>query len=105
MTARMVALWPAPDEDVEGFEKHYRETHSEIVGRWPGVRRTLVTRASANPFGGDPAYHLVFVAEWDSQDDLDTAMASDEMQEAVSDVRTIGERWGIGPDMLVGADL
>ncbi len=105
MTARFVALWPKPDEDAEGFEQHYRDTHTPIAESWPNVSSTRVTRAAGNPFGGDPAYHLVFVAEWDSQEDMDEAMNSEEMKQALGDVRTIGDRWGIGPDVVVGSDL
>lgn len=105
MTARFVALWPEPDEDVEGFEQHYRDTHTPIAQSWPDVRSTKVTRAAANPFGGDPAYHLVFVAEWDSEEDMNAAMGSDEMKEAVADVQAIGERWDIRPDVLTGSEL
>lgn len=105
MTARFVALWPKPDEDVDGFEQHYRETHTPIARSWPDVTSIHVTRASANPVGGDPAYHLVFVAEWDSEEDMQAALRSDEMQEAMADVKTIGERWGIGPDVMIGGDL
>ena len=105
MTARFVALWPKPDEDVAGFEDHYRDTHAPIAQRWPEVRSIRVTRASASPVGGAPAYHIVFVAEWDSEEDMQAALRSDGMQEAMADVQTIGQRWGIGPDVLVGGDL
>lgn len=105
MTARFVALWPQPDEDVEGFEEHYRSTHAPIAETWPDVRSIRVTRAAGNPVGGDPAYHLVFVAQWDSEDDMQAALRSEQMQEAMSDVRTIGERWGIAPEVLIGSDL
>lgn len=105
MTARFVALWPRPDKDVEGFEQHYRQTHTPIAQSWPNVRSTDVTRGSGNPFGDFPAYHLVFVAEWDSEEDLEAALGSEEMQEALSDVQTIDERWGIQPDIITGSDL
>lgn len=105
MTARFVALWPKPDEDVEGFEEHYRSTHDPLAASWPDVRSTEVTRAAGNPSGGDPAYHLVFVAEWDSEEDMNAALRSEEMQETMSDLRTIDERWGIAPDVIVGGDL
>ena len=102
--ATFIAFWPEP-EDVEGFEEHYRNTHGPLAASWPDVTSTKVTRAAANPVGGDPAYHLVFVAEWDAEEDMQGALRSEEMQETMGDVRTIGERWGVSPDVLIGGDL
>jgi uncharacterized protein (TIGR02118 family) len=102
--ARFVALWSKPD-DVEGFEEHYRTKHVPITSRWPGVRASSVTRVTGAPMGGEPIYHLMFVAELATQDDLDALFASEPVSEALKDARDIMRRYGTTLTVLTGSDL
>lgn len=103
--ASFIALWPVPDEDVEGFEEHYRTVHSETVDAWPNVESRTVTRATRNPMGGDTRYHLVFEATFANKDDLRECLKSEGFQRSGEDVALIGKRWGITPDLLLGEDF
>lgn len=102
--AKFIALWAGPD-DIEGFERHYREVHTEITSRWPRVQSTSITRATGNPLGGDPAYHLVFEATFASEDDLRAMLSSPEMAEAGKDVQHIMREFGARLDVLTGTDF
>ena len=101
---RFVALWSKP-QDVEGFERHYREVHLPITIRWPGVRSSTVTRFAGPPSGGDPAYHLMFVAVLDSDADLAAMMKSEAVAESGRDTREMIKRYGAKVTMLTGADF
>jgi uncharacterized protein (TIGR02118 family) len=103
--ASFIALWPAPDEDVEGFEEHYRTVHAETVDAWPNVQSREVTRVTRNVMGGDPRYHLIFEATFASKDDLKECMGSDGFKRSGADMQFIGKRWGITPDLLLGEEF
>jgi uncharacterized protein (TIGR02118 family) len=102
--AKFVALYDKP-EDVEGFEKHLRETHLEIVGRWPGVRAVRTTRFSSTPRGTDAPYHVMVEAEFSSDEELAAAMRSESGAESARDAKAMAEQFGIRPTMLLGNEL
>lgn len=100
-----VALWTRPETDVEGFEEHYRTVHTPLCAGWPKVRSRSVTKATGSPTGGEPRYHLVFMADFASQADLDAAMKSEEMGRTMEDLGEIDRRFGVRPEVLVGSKL
>ncbi len=55
---KLIVLYDHP-EDVEAFERHYREVHAPLVRKVPGLERIVVNRVLADPMGGKPRYHLV----------------------------------------------
>lgn len=99
--ASFFAMYPAP-EDVEGFEEHYRDTHIPLVEKTPGVQEIRQTRATGAP-GGDPAFYLVIEIVFGSEDDLKTALRSDEFTAAGADLQHIGETFDIRPVALWGS--
>jgi uncharacterized protein (TIGR02118 family) len=101
---RFVALWSKP-EDVEGFERHYREVHMRITARWPGVRSSTVTRFTGSLSGADAPYHLMFVATLDSEADLAAMLKSEAVAESGRDAREMIRRYGVKVTMLTGADV
>lgn len=103
--AAFFALYPKPDEDVEGFEKHYRDEHMATVADWPNVVSAKVYRVTGTPRGDEAPFHLAFVAEFDSDEALGEAMRSEGMGRSAADARTMLEQWGIAPVMLVAEDL
>jgi uncharacterized protein (TIGR02118 family) len=102
--AAFVALWPKP-EDVEGFEKRYRETHVPILEEYPGARSVRTIRATGTPRGDDAPFHIVTIVEFDSADDLKGALRSEPGSRSADDAREIASEHGIAPVLLVGADL
>lgn len=101
---RFVALWSTP-QDIEGFERHYREIHMPITARWPGVRSSAVTRFTGSPTGGEPAYHLMFEVTLDNASDLAAMMKSEAVAESGRDAREMIKRYGTKVTMLTGADF
>jgi uncharacterized protein (TIGR02118 family) len=74
----------APDE----FIRHYRDRHVPILARWPGMRRILLhtNLKVQDPFQVDRGKaFLVAQLEFESQADLDHALASPERAEARRD--------------------
>ena len=99
--ATFVALYEKP-EDTEAFEQHYRDVHMPILQRWPGVRSVEVVRLTSTPRGGEPPYHLMATATFDSVEQMQEALRSEAGAEAAQDARTMMERFGVGPAMLLG---
>ena len=45
---KLVVLYKKP-ADVEAFEKHYREIHTPLVQKMPGLTKLEVTRFTGSP--------------------------------------------------------
>jgi uncharacterized protein (TIGR02118 family) len=97
------ALYAKPN-DAEAFEAYYREHHMSIVARWPGVQGTRVVRFTGTPRGTEAPFHLMFEADFASQDDFMAAMGSDAGKETQQDARTMVERFGVELTMMVGEE-
>lgn len=99
--ASFFAMYPKPD-DVEGFQDHYRNTHIPLVEKTPGVADIRATTATGAP-AGEPAFHLVVEVVFDTEDDLRTALGSEEFQAAGEDLQHIAETFDIRPVALWGS--
>lgn len=102
--ARFVALYTRP-QDPEGFLARYRDQHLPITQRWPGVTATSTTVMTGTPRGGEPSWWLLFVATWDSMDDLQAAMTDPSMRQAGADAQEMLQEFGNTAEMLIGDDL
>jgi uncharacterized protein (TIGR02118 family) len=83
---RLIALFNVP-EDRDAFDVHYRDVHSPIVARYPGLRNVRLT----TPVGvaGRPApYHLMAEMVFDTDDDLTAAVMSEAGVESARDLRS-----------------
>jgi len=81
---RFLVLYDVPS-DPDAFERHYREVHIPLARELPGLRRYIVSRNAAAVRGGE-AFHLVAELEWDSMDDLRTALSSPQGRATAADV-------------------
>jgi uncharacterized protein (TIGR02118 family) len=99
--ATFVALYSKPD-DVEGFEEHYRTTHLPLAEAWPGVQATRLTRFASTPRGTEPDYHLMFEADFASDEAMAAALRSEAGMAAARDAMAMKERFGVAPTMLLG---
>ncbi len=82
---RLVALYNHP-EDQAAFDAHYRDVHSPIVDRYPGLVSVRLTHPDG--VGGRPsAYYLVAEMSFDSRADLDAALISDAGRDSGRDLR------------------
>lgn len=81
---KLIALYKRP-EDVDAFEQHYNETHMPLIALVPGISKTVVNTAFGAP-RGEPAYYKIAELWFNTREDFDRAMASDENRAAGKDL-------------------
>ena len=99
MAVRLIALYATPDDPL-AFDAHYRDVHSPIVRRYPGLRDLRLTRADGIA-GRPPAFYLMAEMAFDSRADLDAALASEPGVDSGRDLRNFA---GAGVTLLVVDD-
>lgn len=82
---RVVALHRRP-ADPEAYETYYRETHMPLVERVPGVHKVRVGKVVGTPAGDAAGYWLISETYFENASTLATALASPEMEAALSDL-------------------
>jgi uncharacterized protein (TIGR02118 family) len=82
---KIVALY-GPPTDPKAFEEHYSGTHLPLAAKIAGVKRFEAGRVLGTPDGGEAPYYRIAELWFDSQQDLQSAMASPEGQATVADI-------------------
>jgi uncharacterized protein (TIGR02118 family) len=86
---RLIALYSAP-ADSEAFDAHYRDVHVPILNRYPNLRDVKLT--SPEGVAGQPApYYLMVEMVFDTDEDLQAALASDAGRESAKDLRNFAQ--------------
>ena len=96
---RLIALYNPPD-DSDAFDEHYRDVHTPIVARYPRIRDIRLTKP-AGVAGRSAPFHLMAEMVFDSEADLDEALASDAGAQSARDLRNFA---GAGVTMFVAPD-
>lgn len=100
---RLIALYNPP-ADPEAFDAHYRDVHLPILRRYPNIRD--VRLSSPQGVAGQPApYYLMAEMVFDTDADLQAALASDAGRESAKDLRNFaqaGVTLFIAPDAADG---
>jgi uncharacterized protein (TIGR02118 family) len=99
VSARLIALFNPPD-DPAAFDAHYRDVHTPIVRRYPGLRGIRLTR-TAGVGGRPPSFFLMAEMQFDSRADLDAALASEAGTESARDLRNFAQA---GVTLLIADD-
>lgn len=81
---KFFALYRKPD-DLDAFMEHYRNVHAPLARKVPGLRKLVVNRITGNAFGGEPPYVLIAEMHFDTKEDFDAAIRSDENKAAAKD--------------------
>ncbi len=81
---KLVAIYTSP-EDVQVFENHYREVHTPLVKKMPGLRKLEVTHFFGAP-QGDPRYYMMAEMCFENKDALFAAVKSPEGGAAAKDL-------------------
>jgi len=81
---KLIALYKKP-ADVAAFEEHYREIHTPLAKKMPGLKRLEVSRMTGAP-GGDAKFHLMAEMYFDNQESMMAALRSPEGKAAAQDV-------------------
>ena len=87
MTVKLLAMYTRP-EDPEAFLAHYRDVHTPLVWKVPGLVKLVVNRIDANLIGGDIPYFLISEMHFADEGTFDAAMGSPENRAAGKDVMT-----------------
>ena len=99
MAARFIALFNQPD-DPDAFDAHYRDVHTPIVRRYPGLRDLRLTRPDG--VAGRPSpFYLMAEMVFDSRADLYAALASEAGIESGRDLRNFA---GAGASLFIAND-
>jgi uncharacterized protein (TIGR02118 family) len=96
---RLIALYSTP-ENPDAFDAHYRDVHSPIVARYPNLRDLRLSKP-AGVAGRPSPFHLMAEMAFDSEADLDEALASDAGAESARDLRNFA---GAGVTMFIAPD-
>jgi uncharacterized protein (TIGR02118 family) len=85
VSARLIALYSQPD-DADVFDAHYRDVHTPIILRYPGLRALKTTHVE--PIGPrSTPYYLQAEMVFDTRADLDAAISSEPGVESARDLR------------------
>lgn len=100
MTVKLLALYKKP-ADEDAFFEHYNEVHLPIVATIPGLKKTVITRITGSPMGGEPEYFLMAEMHFSDKESFDKAMSSPENRAAGKDAMSFAKGQFI---LLVGED-
>jgi uncharacterized protein (TIGR02118 family) len=95
---QLTALYSHP-EDPAAFDKHYREVHAPLAGKFQGLKSFTMNWPAPGPDGARPTYHLIATLLWDTAEECQAALAGPEGQAAVADLANFA---GAGVDILTG---
>ncbi len=81
---KFVALYRKPS-DVDAFERHYREIHTPLAKKIPGLVKLEVSHMTGSP-GGEPKYYMTAELYFDNKAAMMAGLNSDEGKAAAKDV-------------------
>lgn len=81
---KLVAFYRKP-EDEGAFERHYRDVHTPLVEKMPGLLKLEVTRFTGGPQGDSP-YYLMAEMYFEDTNALNRSMSSPEGKAAAKDL-------------------
>lgn len=94
---RLMGLWTTP-EDKDGFEHEYLGSHVPKLERLPLSHGVRTSRAFDGP------YFRVTEVEFDSVEEINTALEDEAGRQILVDARTLADKYGVRLDVLVVAE-
>ena len=80
------ALFGHP-EDADAFEEHYANTHVQLVGKIPNLRRFEAAKVVATPDGSEPPYYRIGELYFEDMEQMQAGLGSEEGQAVTADFR------------------
>ncbi len=80
---KLIAIYGIP-KDVPAFEQHYRDVHTPLNKKMPGLQGVLVNRVLGSP-QGKPSQYIIVEMAFKDKETMDKAMASPEGQQSGKD--------------------
>ena len=81
---KLMALYKRP-ADVAAFERHYKEIHTPLAKKMPGLKKLEVAHMTGSP-GGEPQFYMVSELYFEIKEAMMTALGSPEGKAAAKDV-------------------
>ena len=95
---RLIALYNRP-EDAAAFDAHFRDVHTPIVQRYPGLRELRVSRLEG--VGRETPFYLMTEMVFEDRATLDAALASEPGRESGRDLRNFASA---GVQLFIASD-
>ena len=81
---KLVALYKKP-ADIAAFETHYKEVHTPLAKKMPGLKKLEVCHFTGAP-GGEPKFYMMAELYFDTKDSMMSALGSPEGKAAAKDI-------------------
>jgi uncharacterized protein (TIGR02118 family) len=81
---KLIALYSQPDDPI-AFDQHYRDVHTPLARKMPGLRKIEIDRVKSSPMG-QARYYQIASLYFDDLDALNKSMASPEGKAAAKDL-------------------
>ena len=81
---KLVALYKKP-ADLSAFETHYKEIHTPLAKKMPGLKKLEVSHFTGSP-GGEPRFYMMAEMYFDTKEAMMSALGSAEGKAAGKDV-------------------
>ena len=106
MSYKLFAYWSSPKlEDVEAFEKYYRETHVPRASAVPNLVKIVTTRTSDGFEGGATLHYRVAEMVFHSREAMDESTESEAWAAMRACSGDIIDRFGITLTVEMGEEL
>jgi uncharacterized protein (TIGR02118 family) len=86
MAKLIFVLYKRQDMSVDEFRSYWKETHAELAKKIPGARKYLQNHAVSDPEGEAPPYSGVAELVFDSPEEMQQGLESEEAQAAIADL-------------------
>ena len=86
MAKVIFVLYKRPEMSTDEFRRYWEETHAPIAAKMPGVREYVQNHAVSDPEGEEPPYAGVAELVFDTPEDMQQGLGSEEAQAAIADL-------------------
>jgi len=83
---KLTVLYGVPT-DADAFEEYYANTHMPLVHKIPGLGRIEKAKIVGTPDRSAPPYHRIFEFWFDSPEQMNQVMGSQEARAATADLK------------------
>ncbi len=80
---KVIAIYGIP-KDIAAFDQHYREIHTPLTKKMPGMQKFVVNRILGSP-QGKPSQYLIAEMIFKDKETMEKAMASPEGRQSGKD--------------------
>jgi len=80
---KVIAIYGVP-KDLAAFEQHYREIHTPLTKKMPGIEKFVINRVLGSP-QGKPSQYIIAEMIFKDKETMEKAMASQEGRQSGKD--------------------